>query len=86
MNKSKIRKNVLKARQENNSKNLNINSQYILKVLQKTKIKVKTLGGYYPYNYEVNTMKILKDFDKLNYFISLPKIKKNSQMDFFSWS
>ena len=86
MNKSKIRKNVLKARQENNSKNLNINSQSILKVLQKTKIKVKTLGGYYPYNYEVNTMKILKDFEKLNYFISLPKIKKNSQMDFFSWS
>ena len=86
MNKSKIRKNVLKARQENNSKNLNINSQSILKVLQKTKIKAKTLGGYYPYNYEVNTMKILKDFEKLNYLISLPKIKKNSQMDFFSWS
>ncbi|MDC0518444.1 5-formyltetrahydrofolate cyclo-ligase, partial [Candidatus Pelagibacter sp.] len=25
-------------------------------------------------------------FEKLNYLITLPKIKKNSQMDFFSWS
>jgi 5-formyltetrahydrofolate cyclo-ligase len=86
VNKSKIRKNIFKARKENNYKNLNINFQSILKVLQKKKIKGKTLGGYYPYNYEVNAMKILKEFEKLNYLIALPKIKKNSQMDFFSWS
>ena len=39
-----------------------------------------------PYNYEVNIMNILKKFEKQNYIISLPKIKKNSQMDFFHWS
>ena len=50
------------------------------------KLKGKVLGGYYPYNYEVNIMNILKKFEKQNYIISLPKIKKNSQMDFFYWS
>ena len=50
------------------------------------KLKGKVLGGYYPYNYEVNIMNILKKFEKQNYIISLPKIKKNSQMDFFNWS
>ena len=86
MNKSKIRKNILEVRKKNNSKNLNINFQYILKVLQKKRIEGKTLGGYYPYNYEVNAIEILKKFEKLNYLITLPKIKKNFQMDFFSWS
>jgi len=86
VNKSKIRKNVLKARQENNSKNLNINSQSILKVLQKTKIKAKTLGGYYPYNYEVDVLQIIEKLEKEKYKISLPKIKNNLFMDFYSWS
>ena len=31
-------------------------------------------------------MNILEKFEKQNYIISLPKIKKNSQMDFFNWS
>ena len=33
------------------------------------------MGGYYPYNYEVNSLEILNKFEK-NYLISLPKIKK----------
>jgi 5-formyltetrahydrofolate cyclo-ligase len=86
VNKLKIRKNILELRKKYNSKNIHINFKSILKVLQKKKIKGKTLGGYYPYNYEVNTMKILKELEKQNYFITLPKIKKHFQMDFFSWS
>ena len=31
-------------------------------------------------------MHILEKFQKKNYQIALPKIKKNLQMDFFSWS
>ena len=31
-------------------------------------------------------MKILKKFEKLNYTVSLPKIGKNSSMNFFVWS
>ena len=86
MNKSEIRKNILKIRKQNNSKNLNINFQDIFKILKKNKSLGKIIGGYYPYNYEVDTIKILEKFEKLNFQISLPKIKKNSQMNFYSWS
>ena len=85
MNKSVIRKKILKVRKKK-SKNLEINFGNILKILNKSKISGKIIGGYYPYNHEVNTLKILEKFEKLNYQISLPKIKKNSQMDFFKWS
>ena len=86
MNKSEIRKKILKIRKKNNFKNLKINFKSIFKVLKKEKIKGKNLGGYYPYNYEVDGMQVLEKFEKQNYFISLPKIKKKSHMDFFNWS
>ena len=31
-------------------------------------------------------MKILEKFEKHNYYLSLPKIKNNSKMNFFQWS
>ena len=65
---------------------MEINFNNILKILNKSKTSGKIIGGYYPYNHEVNTVKILEKFEKLNYQISLPKIRKNSQMDFFQWS
>ena len=86
MNKSEIRKKVLKIRKQNSLKNLEINFKYLLKILKKANISNKIVGGYHPYNYEVNTIKILEKFEKQKYQISLPKIKENSQMDFFSWS
>ena len=86
MNKSQIRKKILKARKQNNFKNLNISFEKISKILKKTKTIDKTIGGYYPYNYEIDTIEILKIFEKKKYNISLPKIKKNSQMNFFYWS
>ena len=86
MKKSEIRKKILKVRKKNNSKNSEINFKNLLKILKKNKVSNKIVGGYYPYNHEVDAIKILKNFEKLNYQISLPKIKKNSQMDFFNWS
>ena len=86
MNKSEIRKKILKIRKQSFSKSFNINIKYILRVLRKKKIYGKIVGGYYPFNYEVDTMEILNDFEKQNYKISLPKIKKNFKMDFFDWS
>ncbi len=85
MNKSQIRNKILKLRKKNNYKNLEIDFRNILQILKKEKINGKTLGGYYPYNYEADGIKILKKFEKLDYLITLPKIKKNSQMDFFCW-
>ena len=86
MKKSEIRKKILEIRKKNISKNLKINFNYINKILKKENIKGKIVGGYYPYNYEFNGIKILEEFEKQNYLISLPKIKKNSQMNFFNWS
>jgi len=86
VNKSEIRKKIYGIRKENNSKNLNINFRSISRVLKKNNIKSKNLGGYYPYNYEVNVIQILENLEKQEYHISLPKIKKNYQMDFFYWS
>ena len=86
MNKSEIRKKILDIRKQSKNKNLEINFKYILKILNKEKIYGKIIGGYYPYNYEFDVMNILEKFEKFNYLISLPRIKKNSQMEFYLWS
>jgi len=86
VNKSEIRKKILKIRKQNNFKNIKINFEYLINILIKNKTVFKTIGGYYPYNYEVDAIKILEKFEKKNYQIALPKIKENSQMDFFQWS
>ena len=86
MNKSEIRKKILKIRKQKSSKSLNINFEYLSKFLKKNKDIGKVIGGYYPYNYEIDAIEILINLEKQNYQISLPKIKKNSQMDFFYWS
>ena len=86
MNKSQIRKRILKIRKKNSSKNYKINFDDIMEILKKSKISCKSIGGYYPYNYEVNTIEILKKLEKKKYQISLPKIKKNFKMDFFPWT
>ena len=86
MNKSIIRKKILKIRRNNISKNFEINIKSILKILKRINITNKIIGGYYPYNHEVDTIQILKKFENLNYSLLLPKIGKNSQMNFFDWS
>ncbi len=86
MKKSEIRKKILKIRKQKSSKSLSIDFKYLLKILRKNKNIDKVLGGYYPYNYEVDIIEVLMNFEKKNYKISLPKIKKNSQMDFYCWS
>ena len=86
MFKSKLRKKILNTRKRKYLSNVEINFNNIIKILKKEKIKNKIIGGYYPYYYEVNTIKILEKFEKLNYLVTLPKIKKNYQMDFFHWS
>ena len=86
MNKSEIRKKILKLRKKNFFKNICINPNKLVTFLEKQKIKNKTIGAYYPYNYEIDTLQILKKLVKKNYTISLPKIDKNNQMDFYQWS
>ena len=86
MKKSEIRNKIIKLRKKNYSKDLRIDFRSIIKILKKRKQKKKIIGGYYPYNHEVNVMPLLEKFEKSNYIISLPKIGKNSNMNFFVWS
>ena len=86
MNKSIIRKKILKIRKINSYKNLKINFNYVFKLLKKRKINIKLIGGYYPYNHEIDSIEILKKFEKKKYSISLPKIKRNNKMNFYHWS
>tara|TARA_B100000900_G_C20539288_1_gene699730 strand:+ start:672 stop:1214 length:543 start_codon:yes stop_codon:yes gene_type:complete len=86
VNKSEIRNKILNTREQNKSKNSEIDFRDITKILKKEKLYEKIIGGYYPYNHEIDVIKILDKFEKQNYKISLPKIKNGSEMDFFIWS
>ena len=86
MNKFQIRKKILKLRKQKKQKKLVFNIISILKILKKKSIFGKTVGGYYPYNYEIDILKVLEKFEKKNFLITLPKIIKKSHMDFFEWS
>ena len=86
MLKSKLRKKILKVRQQFNTKNIQIDFNQIIKILKKEKISNKIIGGYYPINFEIDDLALLKKFQKNKFNISLPVIKKNFQMDFYSWS
>jgi 5-formyltetrahydrofolate cyclo-ligase len=84
--KSKLRKKILKVRKKFNIKNIQINFNQIIKILKKEKIINKIIGGYYPVNFEVDDLALLRKFKRNKFIVSLPVIKKNFQMDFYPWS
>ena len=86
MNKSYIRKKILNLRKKNYSKNLLINFNKFSKFLKERNIRSKIIGGYYPFNYELDILNILEVLEKKNYVISLPKVGKSKMMNFFQWS
>ena len=87
MLKSKIRKKILKIRENKNKGKIHIKFNKIYSLLKKKiNLKKKIIGGYYPVNYEVDDLEILKKFVKKKVKISLPVIKKNYRMDFIQCS
>ncbi len=84
MNKSKIRKKILKLRELKYNDNLKINFKKILSIIKKKKKKL-VVGGYYPVNYEIDDIEILKELNKKNCITALPKISEDNQMNFYSW-
>jgi len=84
--KSQLRKKILKIREKINKKNIQINFNQIIRIITKEKVNKKTIGGYYPVNFEVDDLELLRKFEKNKFNISLPVIKKNFQMDFYKWS
>ena len=86
MFKYKLRKKILKSREKIDKKNIHINFNQILNILKKEKINKKIIGGYYPVNFEIDDLILLRKFEKNGFNISLPVIKKNFQMNFYKWS
>jgi len=86
VNKSQIRKKILKIRKQKKIKKFIFNFDLILDILKKKRVFGKIIGGYYPYNYEIDILNILEKFERKKFIITLPKIKKNKQMNFFQWS
>ena len=86
MSKKILRKKLLNYR-KNNFKIPKI--KYLSLKLIMTKInlkKIKTVGAYYPINYEIDCLEILNKLEKIGYKICLPATKKKLEMDFFQWS
>ena len=86
MFKSKLRKQILKIREKNNIKNIKINFDKIINLFKEKKLTKKNIGGYFPVNFEVDDLELLKKLEKNNFKISLPVIKKNFEMDFYKWT
>jgi len=84
--KSKIRHRILNLRKNSINENFKIEPKKFFLFLKKFHNNYKSIGGYYPSNYEIDDLKILKFLEKKNFNILLPVIKKNNQMDFFKWS
>ena len=87
MFKSKLRKKILKIRKTANKNNIKLRFDTIFNLIKKRKLKKKSIiGGYFPINFEVDDLDILKEFSKKKYQICLPVIKKNYKMDFYEWN
>ena len=86
MLKSKLREKILKIRKRKNQNNIQINFKKVFDIVKKERPNNKNIGGYFPVNFEVDDLEILKNFETKNFKISLPVIKKNFQMDFYQWS
>ena len=73
-------------RKQKKIKKFIFNFDLISNFLKRKNFMGKIIGGYYPYNYEIDILQILEKFEKKKFIITLPKIRKNSQMNFYQWS
>ncbi len=86
MSKRNLRKKLLNLRKKkfrfSNIKYLSIDL-----IIKKFNLKkIKTIGAYYPINFEIDCLEILKKIEKNGYKICLPVAKKKFEMDFYEWS
>ena len=86
MLKSKIRKKILNIRKKNNIRNIKFSFLKIFKEIKKDISKKKIIGGYYPVNFEIDILEFLNKLENKDLQLSLPVIKKNNKMDFYTWS
>ena len=86
MSKEILRKKLINLRKTNFSEQ-NISFTQFRKILNKLNIKKnQNIGGYYPINCEIGSLKILKKLEKNKFKISLPVTRENNSMDFYEWT
>ena len=86
MSKINLRKKLINLRKINFS-DQDISFIQFKKILNKFSIKkYQNIGGYYPINCEIGSLKILEKLEKNKFKISLPITTKNKDMDFYEWS
>ena len=86
MNKPQIRNKIIKIRKKKFDKDFKIDLVNFISFLKIDRLNFKSIGGYYPSNYEIDDLNILDLLEKKNFKVSLPIIKKDNQMNFYSWS
>ena len=86
MLKSKIRKKIINIRKKKNNKDIKISFLKIFKEIKKNISKKKIIGGYYPVNFEIDILDFLEKLEIKGLQLCLPVVKKNNEMDFYSWS
>jgi len=86
VSKNILRKKILVYR-KNNYRIVNLKYSLLKNILKKFNLlKNKKIGAYFPINYEIDCLEILKQLEKSGHKISLPITKKGNKMDFFEWS
>ena len=86
MPKNILRKKILVYR-KNNYKVVTLKYSLLRDILKKFNLlKNKKIGAYFPINYEIDCLEILKQLEKSGHKISLPITRKKNKMDFFEWS
>ena len=86
MPKNILRKKILVYR-KNNYRIVALKYSLLKDILKKFNLlKNKKIGAYFPINYEIDCLEILKQLEKSGHKISLPITKKGNKMDFFEWS
>ncbi|RPG99839.1 MAG: 5-formyltetrahydrofolate cyclo-ligase [Candidatus Pelagibacter sp. TMED118] len=86
MLKNKIRKKIINLRKNSFNSHLNIKINNLLKIVKKSKMPKPSIGGYYPVNFEIDCLKILKTLEKNKFKISLPIVSKSNSMNFYRYS
>jgi len=84
--KSKIRKKILEIRKKKNNKNIKFSFLKVFNEIKKNISKKKIVGGYYPVNFEIDILEILEKLETKGLQLCLPVVKKDNEMDFYSWS
>tara|TARA_Y100000590_G_C15136751_1_gene794601 strand:+ start:65 stop:613 length:549 start_codon:yes stop_codon:yes gene_type:complete len=85
--KAKIRKKILKIREIKHKERASIKFEKIFNLIKNiSNLKKKVIGGYYPINYEIDDLKILRQFEKKKIKVALPLIKKKFKMKFIQCS